>query len=127
MSDSMNDAIITAWHVAMRPGNIMEPDAFLTSLAAAGYVVERDWCHDMAKAPRDGTTRFWGLVGDDAIAMLWHPGFGAFVKSWRRMTLANGMTFADTGLAYQDHSPEVCEPTAWRLLPAPPAAKEGKE
>jgi hypothetical protein len=70
-------------------------------------------------APRDGT-RFWGNVGDDAIAMCWHPAFDAFVSSWRRMELAPGYTYADTGLSYQDHSPEKHNPTHWMPRPAPP-------
>jgi hypothetical protein len=72
----------------------------------------------ISAAPRDGT-RFWGNVGDDAIAMCWHEGFAAFVSSWRRMELAPGYTYADTGLSYRDHSPEKHNPTHWQALPAP--------
>jgi hypothetical protein len=68
-------------------------------------------------APKDGS-KFWGKVGDDAIAMLWHPKFEAFVSSWRRMTMHNGWTF-ENGETTQDHSPEVHKPTAWMPLPEP--------
>lgn len=75
--------------------------------------------------PKDGTL-FWGLVGRDAIAMFWHAGFSAFVSRFNRMTLAQGMTWADTGLPYQGHSPAEHTPRFWRTLPAPPRAeKEG--
>lgn len=70
-------------------------------------------------APRDAT-KFWGRVGDDAISMLWHEGFQAFVSSWRRMTLARGSVFEESGLPYKDHSPEVHCPTHWQPLPEPP-------
>jgi hypothetical protein len=66
-------------------------------------------------APRDGT-QFWGLVGDDAISMSWHPTFNAFVSSFRRMTLAPGYTFED-GATFQDHSPTIHEPSLWAPLP----------
>ena len=70
-------------------------------------------------APKDGT-RFWGCVGDDAVAMLWHSGFGAFVSEWRRMEMAHGMVFSDTGRPYKDHSPTIHKPRAWMPLPDPP-------
>jgi hypothetical protein len=69
-------------------------------------------------APRDGT-RFWGAVGDDAIAMLWHPKFEAFVSGWRRMMMARGYTF--DGEAVHDHSPTIHEPRYWMPLPARPS------
>ena len=68
----------------------------------------------MATAPKDGT-RFRGKVGDDLIAMFWHPEFNAFVSSFRRMTMAPGYTI--NGKAYEDHSPTIHEPSAW--VPAP--------
>lgn len=70
----------------------------------------------ISTAPRDGS-RFWGKVGDDAIAMLWHPGFEAFVSQWRRMTMAHGYTI--NGKPYEDHSPTTHQPSAWMPLPAP--------
>lgn len=66
-------------------------------------------------APKDGS-RFWGKVGDDAIAMLWHEGFGEFVSSWRVMTMAPGYTI--DGKASKEHSPEIHKPEAWMPLPA---------
>jgi hypothetical protein len=78
-----------------------------------------DW-RPIETAPRDGR-RFWGACAGDAISMLWHDGFGAFVSSWRRMELARGMTFADTGLAYQDHSPVTHSPTHWMPEITPPS------
>jgi hypothetical protein len=65
-------------------------------------------------APKDGT-RFWGKVGDDAIAMLWHPAFEAFVSSWRVMTMHNGWTI--DGKTSQEHSPVKHQPTHWMHLP----------
>lgn len=73
----------------------------------------------ISSAPKDGT-RFWGDDGDDAIAMFWHPKFEAFVSSFRRMTLAKGMTF-DDGMATSDHSPVIHHPTHWQPLPPSPA------
>lgn len=68
-------------------------------------------------APKDGT-RFWGCVKDDAIAMFWHPAFGEFVSSFRRMEMAPGYTI--DGQPYKDHSPVTHAPTGWRPLPKPP-------
>lgn len=65
-------------------------------------------------APKDGT-RFWGKVGDDAIAMLWHEGFNAFVSRWNRMTMADGYTI--DGKSFSDHSPEVHHPKVWMPMP----------
>lgn len=61
-------------------------------------------------APKDGT-RFRGKVGDDLIAMFWHPTFEAFVSSFRRMTMAPGYTI--NGETYEDHSPTVETPSGW--------------
>lgn len=71
---------------------------------------------DISSAPKDGT-RFWGSVEDDAIAMLWHEGFGEFVSSWRRMEMAPGYTI--NGAAFEDHHPAVHRPKYW--MPIPPA------
>lgn len=68
----------------------------------------------MDTAPRDGT-RFRGKVGDDLIAMFWHPKFEAFVSRFRRMVMAGGYTI--DGDTYSDHSPTTHEPTGW--IPAP--------
>lgn len=76
---------------------------------------------DMATAPRDGE-KFWGLIGDNAIAMFWHDGFGEFITGYRRMSLARGLTFEETGLPYKDHSPEIQTPTGW--LPLPPSGEK---
>ncbi len=65
-------------------------------------------------APRSGA-KFWGKVGDDAIAMFWHPKFNAFISSYRRMELAKGYQFADTGETYSDHSPVIHKPTHWMI------------
>lgn len=84
--------------------------------------------HPMVTAPRD-MTRFWGKVGDDAIAMLWHPTFKAFVSRWSRMTMARGYTWVDKDgneSTEHDHSPVVHEPTHWMPLPEPPRDGEGK-
>ena len=74
-----------------------------------------EW-QDISAAPKDGT-RFWGRCGDDAIAMFWHPKFGQFISSFRRMQLHNGATFADSGETHSDHSPVVHKPTHWQPLP----------
>lgn len=71
----------------------------------------------METAPRDGSP-FWGKVGDDAIRMLWHDEFKAFVSSWNQMTMHNGWTF-DDGSTVRNHSPVKHEPEAW--MPMPPA------
>jgi hypothetical protein len=68
-------------------------------------------------APKDGT-KFWGLNGEDAIAMFWHPGFGEFVSGFHRMTMAAGYTI--DGQPFKDHSPEVHSPSHWMPLPEPP-------
>lgn len=73
----------------------------------------------MESAPRDGTP-FWGRVGTDAIRMLWHPGFGAFVSQWRRMTMAPGLKWVgEDGVAREehDHSPTIHAPDGWLPLP----------
>lgn len=79
-------------------------------------------------APKDGT-RFWGRVGDDAIAMLWHNKFEAFVSSWRRMTMAPGYSYqakgSDEWVTQHDHSPDTHQPTRWMPLPPPPR-EDGK-
>lgn len=75
----------------------------------------------ISKAPKDGT-RFWGKVKDDAIAMLWHDEFQAFVASWRRMIMAPGHLI--NGKPYEDHSPVIHTPTHWMPLPPPP--KDGE-
>lgn len=80
---------------------------------------EVEWL-DISTAPRDGT-RFWGNVGDDAIAMFWHPEFEAFVSYFRRMTMAPG--YMIDGKSTKDHSPVIHHPTHWtpiRPLPSPP-------
>lgn len=75
-------------------------------------------------APRDGEP-FWGKVGDDAIRMLWHEGFDAFVSSWRRMEMAPG--YLINGKEYEDHSPVTHQPEAWMPMPDPlPAAQGGR-
>jgi len=74
-------------------------------------------------APTDGT-RFWGEVDEDALTMFWHDGFGEFISTYRRMELAQGLTFED-GTTFRDHSPVIHRPKLWMPLPAPPAvAKE---
>src|SRR3546814_7353876 len=83
------------------------PDTTLSALFAP---------RPMASAPRDGT-KFWGLVGDDAITMFWHPGFGEFVSAFRRMELAAGLTF-DDGETFRDHSPVIHKPHGWLPKPA---------
>jgi hypothetical protein len=77
---------------------------------------------DMSTAPRDGS-KFWGLVGEDAIAMFWHEGFGEFVSSFRRMTMAPG--YLVNGKPYEDHSPVIHKPRAWLPMPAPTPAEGG--
>ena len=68
----------------------------------------------ISSAPRDGS-RFWGRVEDDAIAMLWHPKFEAFVSSWRKMIMAPGYTI--DGETERDHSPVIHSPKEWMPLP----------
>jgi hypothetical protein len=70
-------------------------------------------------APKDGT-KFWGSVDGDAVAMFWHPGFCQFVSRFSRMTLADGMTFEETGTSYKDHSPEIHWPKYWMPIEDPP-------
>jgi hypothetical protein len=75
--------------------------------------------HPLDTAPRDGTP-FWGIVGQDALRMLWHETFGAFVSSWSRMTMAPGYTWIDKAgveSTQHDHSPVIHEPTGWLPLP----------
>ena len=81
-----------------------------------------DTWQPIATAPRDGT-RFWGLVGEDALAMMWHPTFAAFVSSWRRMEMAPGYTI--DGQTFKDHSPVEHRPTHWQPLPSLPADARG--
>ncbi|MGQ3297708.1 hypothetical protein [Reyranella sp.] len=69
----------------------------------------------MATAPRDGSP-FWGKVGSDAIRMLWHDEFKAFVSSWNQMQMHNGWTF-DDGSTVRNHSPVKHEPEAWMPMP----------
>lgn len=82
----------------------------------------------MESAPKDGTS-FWGRVGEDAIAMFWHPKFEAFVSRFHRMTMVPGYSFQETeGGPFEtevDHSPTVEQPTAWMPLPAPPEQENG--
>jgi hypothetical protein len=72
-------------------------------------------------APKDGT-RFWGNEDDDAIAMLWHKDFNAFVSTWRQMTFAENY-----GGGVRNHSPHEHFPTHWMprvSLPAAPTEGE---
>ena len=83
-----------------------------------------EW-RDIESAPKDGT-QFWGNVDGDAIKMIWHPKFEAFVSSWRRMIMAKGYTV--NGEPYEDHSPEIHSPTHWMpLIPSPPPANTGHD
>lgn len=68
---------------------------------------------DIETAPRDGS-QFHGLIGGDAVLMVWHWKFQAFVTGWRRMSWV--------GCKENDHSPEVCNPTHWAFR-HPPFAK----
>lgn len=72
-------------------------------------------------APKDGS-KFWGNVDEDAIAMFWHEGFGEFVSSFRRLTMAEGYTI--DGASCQDHSPEIHKPTHWMPRLSPPQDPE---
>lgn len=76
-----------------------------------------DW-QPIESAPKDGS-KFWGFCDGDAISMFWHPAFGEFVTRFNRMTLAEGMTFADTGESFRDHSPEVRKPRFWMPIAVP--------
>lgn len=76
-------------------------------------------------APRDGE-RIWGKVGDDAVAMLWHPKFQAWVSSWRQMALPNGHKF-ETGSSFLEHSPTVHHPDAWMPMPKNASGGAGDE
>ena len=89
-------------------------DAALNVSASAHPILTGAW-QSIETAPKDGT-RFWGNVDDDAIAMLWHDGFGEFVSSWRRMEMAAGYTI--DGAAYKDHSPVIHKPSHWMPLPS---------
>lgn len=82
-----------------------------------------DW-QPIETAPKDGT-RFWGNVGDDAIAMFWHSTFGEFVSRFNRMTMAPGYTI--DGAAFKDHSPQIHKPTGWMPIPAPPDQRTNRE
>lgn len=64
----------------------------------------------IASAPKDGS-RFWGLIDSNAITMFWHPDFKEFVSSYRRMTMAPGLTI--NGKPHEDHSPEIHKPNMW--------------
>ena len=72
-------------------------------------------------APKDGTT-FWGEVDGDAKTMFWHDGFGEFVSSFNRMTMASGYTV--DGLSYKDHSPQIHRPKFWCPKTEPPQEEE---
>lgn len=76
----------------------------------------------METAPKDGR-KFWGKVGDDAIAMFWHPNFDEFISSFRRMTMAPG--YLINGQPYEDHSPEIHRPTGWMTMPGDTAQEIG--
>lgn len=81
--------------------------------------ITRPVIQPMETAPRDGEA-FWGVVGDDALRMMWHPQFNAFVSSWRRMTMAPGYKWvAEDGAehAQHDHSPVTHQPTGWLPMP----------
>lgn len=67
-------------------------------------------------APKDGS-KFWGDDDEDAVAMFWHEGFGEFISSYRRMTMAPGYTI--DGKGYKDHSPVVHKPHRWMPIPKP--------
>lgn len=82
-----------------------------------------DW-QPIETAPKDGS-KFHGLVDEDAIAMFWHDGFGEFVSSFHRMTMANG--YLIDGASFKDHSPEIHKPKFWRPLTAPPPQEKGNE
>lgn len=82
-----------------------------------------DWRTIDENTPRDGT-KFWGKVGEDAIAMFWHPDFGEFISSFRRMTMAPGYTI--NGKPYEDHSPTIHKPEAWMPIPPSPDLCSGR-
>lgn len=84
--------------------------------SASGSVPVASGWQPIATAPKDGT-RFWGLVDEDAIGMLWHDEFEAFVSSWRQMVMAPGYTI--DGKSHRDHSPVKHSPTQWRPLELP--------
>lgn len=89
--------------------------------AALTAAMAKMW-RPIESAPKDGT-RFWGKVDGDAIAMLWHPTFNAFVSSWRRMEMAAGYTV--DGASFKDHSPTIQRPEAWMTF-APPETEVAK-
>lgn len=82
--------------------------AYLSALAAAGYVVERGW-QPIETAPRDGAP-IWAWNGEYC-QMEWFAS-----DEW------SGWLHCDPLLS--DADPDPVQPTHWRPLPAPPAAKE---
>lgn len=76
----------------------------------------------ISTAPKDGTV-FWGLIDGDGVTMFWHPGFAAFVSSFRQMTMAPGYTI--DGAKFKDHSPDIHEPKYWMHLPDAPISGSG--
>jgi hypothetical protein len=80
----------------------------ISALTTAGYVVERDWCRDMSAAPRDGTPVV--LIAQYPDGVTWSDQYQCWWSQhiWMRWS-------------------HRFPPTAWRPLPAPPAAKEPKE
>lgn len=93
--------------------------SIVEALSAAGLLPE--W-KPISEAPRDGTP-IWGMDGDDAIKMFWHPKFDAFVSGFNRMTLAKGYTF-DDGSTFSDHSPTIHKPAYYMQPPPPPPTAE---
>lgn len=79
----------------------------------------------METVPRDGSP-FWGKVGGDAIRMLWHDEFKAFVSSWNQMCMHSGYTFED-GSTTRNHSPVTHEPEAWMPMPKSPAYQDARK
>lgn len=106
---------------ALMPSIVNFKDALsrLTTLETELATLRANAPQPIDTAPRDGT-RFWGMIEDDAIAMMWHHKFEAFVSSWRRMTMAPGYTFNDE--AVHDHSPTIHEPKFWMPIAKMPTA-----
>jgi len=88
-------------------GRLIETDAILSALAAAGYVIEQDW-QPIETAPKDGTKVLvyatvlhpekWGVHLEPMVcAASYHPDAGWCVC-------------------------EIRDATHWRPLPTPPAA-----